>query len=318
MEEYTKSNFYFLQLLVTWKKQFVVVSVIAVVCAVIFSNEFFIKPKYKSFAIVYPSNITPYSGESQSEQMIQLLESADIRNHIIKKFNLIERYEIDSTAKSYRAALIKMYESNIFTSATKYQSVEIKAMDSDPQVACDMVNEIINALNLKARNLQREKTQEVLVVEANQLNLKKRQLDSLNADLVELRVKYQILDYGTQAKEVIKGYVKVLSSGKGSGNLKDLDVMMRNLEEKGGEYYEKMAYYNSSLSAYNTIKIEYDNVWKDMNKELTYTSIVTAPYPSDKKDYPVRWLIVLISLVSTNLFLYLLLVARDYRKRIIQ
>lgn len=318
MEEYTKSNFYFLQLLVTWKKQFAIVSLIAIVCAVIFSTEFFIKPKYKSFAIIYPSNITPYSGESESEQMIQLLESADIRNHIIKKFNLIERYEIDSTAKSYRAALIKTYESNVSIGATKYQSVEIKVIDSDPQVACDMVKEIITALNLKARNLQREKTREVLVVEANQLNLKKRQLDSLNTALLELRVKYQILDYGTQAKEVIKGYVKILSSGKGNSNLKDIDVMMRNLEEKGGEYYEKMALYNSCLAAYNTIKIEYDNVWKDLNKELTYTNIVTPPFASDKKDYPVRWLIVLISLISTNLFLYLLLVARDYRKKIIQ
>ena len=318
MEEYTKSNFYFLQLLVTWKKQFAIVSLIAIVCAVIFSSEFFIKPKYKSFAIIYPSNIAPYSGESESEQMIQLLESADIRNHIIKKFNLIERYEIDSTAKSYRAALIKMYESNVLIGATKYQSVEIKVIDSDPQVACDMVKEIINALNLKARNLQREKTREVLVVEANQLNLKKRQLDSLNTALIELRVKYQILDYGTQAKEVIKGYVKILSSGKGNSNLKDIDVMMRNLQEKGGEYYEKMALYNSCLAAYNTIKIEYDNVWKDLNKELTYSNLVTPPFPSDKKDYPVRWLIVLISLISTNLFLYLLLVARDYRKKIIQ
>lgn len=318
MEEYTESSYYFIKLILKWKKHFMIVSIAAIVVASIFSSEFIIKPKYKSFAIVYPANISPYGSESTAEQLLQLLESSDIRNTIIRKFNLAERYNIDTTAKSGQANLIAAYESNIEVKRTEYESIEIKVLDTKAEVACDMVNAILDALNLKARTLQRDKTKEVLVIVEHQLNFKKHQLDSLNALLIGLRVKYQILDYGVQSKEVIKSYLKALSSGKGSSGFKDIDVMLRNLEEKGGEYYEAIRVYDVTLGLYTGLKVDYENGLKDMNKELTYTNIVTKPFPADKKTYPIRWLIVVASVASADLFLLLILALMDVRKKIIQ
>ncbi len=318
MQEYTQSNYHFLKLIIKWKFYFIMISVVAIIVASIFSSEWFIPSKYKSFAILYPSNITPYGHESPAEQMIQLLESSDIQKDVIQKFNLAKRYDIDTTSKLGETALIATYESNVTISRTQFESIEIKVLDTDPLVACAMVSEIIDALNRKARKLQRDKTKEVLVVLTNQLNYKKQQLDSINSKLFDLRTKYQILDYNSQAKEIMKAYLKVLAGGKANSNFITIDEMMHNLEEKGGEYYSCIRIFDELLKGYSKTKLDYDEEWKDMNKELTYTNMVTSPSPSFKKAYPIRSLIVLVSVVSTNLFLFLIIVFLDTKRKIFQ
>ncbi len=116
-----------------------------------------------------------------------------------------------------------------------------------------------------------------------------------------------------QVKEVTKSYLKAVAAG--GKNLKEIDAMMRNLEEKGGEYFQLQKTLNVLLKSYNTTKLEYDVVLKDLNKELTYANVVTKPAPSFIKSYPVRWLIVLASVASANLLLFILFVIQDNRKK---
>lgn len=314
MREYIQSNNHFIKLIIKWKKHFMIITLVSIITSVIFSSAFFIRPIYKSFAIVYPSNIIPYSSETPSEQLLQLLESADIRNSVINKFNLAAHYDIDTTAKSGHHDLISAYQSNVEVKRTQFNSIEIKVYDTDAQIACDMVVEIINALNLKARSLQREKTKEVLAIVNNQLQTKKKQVDSVNSILQELRVKYQLLDYEVQVKEVTKSYLKALSSGTRKENLKDIDALMRNLEEKGGEYYQMKETFDILLDSYNATKLEHGKVTSDLNKILTYSNIVSKPFPADKKSYPIRWMIILTSVVSANLFLLLILIMGNRSK----
>ena len=316
MKDYLESNYYFIRLIIKWKIHFLIITGASIIVAIIFSSSFFIQPTYKSFAQVYPSNIIPYSSESPSEQLLQLLESSDIRNSVIKKFKLATHYHIDTAAKSGVSKLIATYQSNVEVQQTQFNSIEIRVFDTDPQMACDMVTEIIDALNLKARSLQREKTKEVLVIVNNQLLVKRKQVDSVNAILQELRVKYQLLDYQVQVKEVTKNYLKALSSGTRKESLKDIDALMRNLEEKGGEYYQMQKTFDIVLNSYNATKLESDKVMSDLNKILTYTNIVSKPFPADKKSYPIRWLIVAASAVSANFFLFFILIIMSIKNKI--
>ncbi|HEY0031358.1 MAG TPA: hypothetical protein VGC65_11405 [Bacteroidia bacterium] len=312
MQEYSESSHNFIKLIAKWKIHFAIVTVAALSAAAIFSGEMFLKPKYKSYAIVYPINLTPYSEESASEQLLQLFEAADVRNAVIKKFGLYKHYKIDSAEKSSLATMVATYESNVAIKRTQFESIEIQVLDTDPLQASQMVEEIIASMNLKARNLQREKTKEVEAIIKDQLDMKKRNVDSINAQLHELRVKYQLFDYDVQVKEVTKSYLKAV--GSGGRNLKEIDAMMRNLEEKGGEYDELNKTMNVLLKSYNGTKLEYDNVIKDLTKELTYANVVTKPVPSFKKAYPIRWLIVAVSVASANLFLFLLIIMLDGKK----
>ncbi len=313
MEEYTEGNKHFIQLVKKWKVHFALVSVIAIACAVVFSSAWFITPKYKSFAIVYPANIKPYSTESETEQMLQLYRSADVRNSVIQKLHLSEHYAIDTTEKLGLDKLFSTYETNVGINRTQFESIEIAVLDADPKMASDMVEEIINSMNLKARRLQRDKTREVEILTRGELNLKKYKLDSVNNLLYALRTKYHIFNYQMQAKEVIKGYLRGLNSG--GRNLKEVEVMMQNLEEKGGEYYEANKALDVLSESYNKTQLDYINVQRDLSKELTYANVITKPCPSYKKAYPTRWLIVLISVVSANLFLFLTIVLIDRKKK---
>ncbi|MES2287206.1 MAG: hypothetical protein V4547_16060 [Bacteroidota bacterium] len=303
-----ESNNHFIKLIVKWKNHFMIITVVSIIVSTIFSSKFFIRPTYKSFAIVYPSNIISYSTETPSEQLLQLLESSDIRNLVVSKFKLAAHYCIDTTSKSGLFDLISAYQANVEVRQSQFNSIEITVFDTDAQIACNMVIEIINALNLKARSLQREKTKEMLDIVNNQLLLKKKHVDSVNSILQELRVKYQLLDYEVQVKEVTKSYLKAQSNRTSKENLKDIDALMQNLKEKGGEYYQMKETFDILLDSYNSSKLEYDKVISDLNKILTYTNIVSKPYPANKKSYPIRWIIVLASIVSANLFLLLVLI----------
>jgi hypothetical protein len=313
MQEYKEGSLKFLAVIARYRIHFGIVTLVAIAAAIVFSGEWFIKPKYKSFAIVYPSNITPYSEESTSEQLLQLFQSGDIRNALVKKFNLYKHYGIDSTDKMASSNMTATYESNVEISRTQYESVEINVLDEDPNQACAMVNEIIRSMNLKARELQRDKTKEVEKVLRDQMASQKRDIDSIDNSLRELRVKYQLFDYDMQVKEVTKSYLKALNSG--GKNLKEIDAMMRNLEEKGGEYYKLNKTMDALLKSYDKTKVLYDNATRDLTKELTYANVVTKPSPSFKKAYPVRWLIVLASVASADLFLFLVLLIIDGRKK---
>ena len=66
MKDYLESNYYFINLIIKWKKHFMIITAVSIVLSIVFSSSFFIKPVYKSFALVYPSNIIPYSDESPS------------------------------------------------------------------------------------------------------------------------------------------------------------------------------------------------------------------------------------------------------------
>ena len=71
----------------------------------------------------------------------------------------------------------------------------------------------------------------------------------------------------------------------------------------------------SLVTSYNEIKAEYDQAVSDLTKELTYANIVTSPYVADSKAYPIRWLIVLVTTIS-SLLLTLIVISVIERKRL--
>ena len=87
MENYF-SNKNLIDLVWKWKIHLMVIGILAGIISIIFSGPTFIKPKFKSFAVVYPVNIEEYSEESNTEQMLEIFNSGDIRDQIIEKFEL--------------------------------------------------------------------------------------------------------------------------------------------------------------------------------------------------------------------------------------
>jgi hypothetical protein len=308
------SNISLLRIFLKWKFHLLIVTGLAVALGTVFSGETFIKPKYKSTAIVYPSNIIPYGNETPTDQMLQLFHASDIRSSVCNEFKLDKRYNVDMTRPGARSVLFEMYNENVDIRRTEFESVKIDVYDQDPLVASDMVDSILNLMNLKARALQRSKTAEVVKLLKDQMDFKQAQIDSLEKALRELRERFGVLDYYIQSKEALRAFYKLIGDGGSKDKLKELDTVIRNLEEKGGQSVSLKEIHAKLIDAYTDIKIQYDKALNDSKKELTYTNVITKPYPADRKSTPIRWLIVCVAGFSTFLFTLLIVLIIENRE----
>ena len=79
------------------KTAIIIVTVIAAIAGTVVS--FMLKPKFKSYAVVYPVNLSPSSEESNTEQLLQYFNSEEVKQAVAKKFDLYKHYEIDPNYK---------------------------------------------------------------------------------------------------------------------------------------------------------------------------------------------------------------------------
>ena len=300
MENYFR-NIKLIEILTKWKWHLIIIVVATIVLSVIFSGPSFIKPRYKSSAVLYPSNIREYSDESLTEQMLQIMQSTDIRDSLIQEFNLIEHYKIDTTKKYWRSNLYWNYSRNVKINKTQYEAVLIEVFDFDPYQARDMVNAIINIYNHKIASLHNEKFNEVVAMYERYLVRKSHELDSLKALLRDLGVNYNLLDYSFQTQQVVKGYLGTTDNSGGRINSNEVQRIRKNMEEKGGDLIMLQELIRQEAANYAVIKRDYDRAYMDHDRRFTYSNIISAPQVPDKKATPVRWIIVLVSTLSVLL-----------------
>jgi capsule polysaccharide export protein KpsE/RkpR len=250
--------------------------------------------------------------------MIQLLKSDDIRKDVNRIFNLMKHYNIDSGKDKYsQSHFIEAYLDNIMFRKTEYESVEITVLDKDPKVASDIADTIIDLMNKKAKSLQKEKSEEVVNIYKTQLDRKKLEMDSMELALKDMRIKYGIISYDNQAREVTREYLQALSISGNPEAINESKHLIQNLEERGGDFVSLNENLWRVRGAYNDIKVLYENAIKDVEKVLTYSNVISKPFPADKKSYPVRWIIVLISTISILFiaFLFLAIVERKVKSK---
>jgi len=286
-----------LEILWKWKKHLIIVGLMAILISAIFSSSFFIKPKFKSVARIYPSNnIYTFSDESESEQMLEIISSQDIKLKVIEVFNLSDVYKISKQDPQYLTYMMAEFNDNVTFKKTEYETIEIQVLDTDPQRACTMCDSIISFLDQKVRSMHRIKYEEVAHIAKKDLNLVLHDIDSVQERLNELRKDYKILDYKSQAEEITKGMVKVLAEQKkNTSGGKELEQWMKNLSEKGGEYQLLDNQQQFLVSQMDSIKKIYNQSVSSAEKKITYGQRVQNPVPADKKSYPLRSLIVLVS-----------------------
>jgi capsule polysaccharide export protein KpsE/RkpR len=303
--EYNNSVLF--SLLLRWWKQLLGVSVLALLLSALFSSPFVITPKYRSFAVLYPANVIPMGVETPTEQMLQVLESDNIRDSIVKLYNLYESYEIDPAGPASTTTLIREYQSNVTFRKTEYESVVIEVMDADPVKARDMVNSVIYFFNRKERLLQQEKAMELVKILEEQVAKKKFEMDSAEAVLAGIRQQYGILDYSLQTEYATERYLEVISTPGKQSAAKEIEPLLNALKEKGGDFISLTEHLWRIRGSYNNLKEQLEAAVRDVEKDLTYCNVITNPVVADKKAYPIRWLIVLVSVAGTLLMTLLFL-----------
>lgn len=302
------NNLSLVQLVYKWKWHIIVITLVAALCGAIFSSSKFITPLYKSEAIAYPANITPYSDESETEQMLQIINSQSIIDSIVEKYDLWTDYKIDRDYQFAKTYLMLEYHDKIKISKTPYEAVSIVVNDKDPVVACNIAKDILYYYDQKVAKMHRDKLGEVVIMYERQLREKQNNIDSLKQRLSEIGTSFGVTDVPNQSREVTRSILN--GSGK-ANNLKD------NIEQYGAEVLDLHTKIAAEGNTYVAIKCDYEKELRFFNSSLTYSNIVTEPYPADKKSYPVRWVIVALSGLGALLLTILVLFIIENRKRFI-
>jgi uncharacterized protein involved in exopolysaccharide biosynthesis len=294
-----------------------VIFVAAVILGAIFSGPAFITPLYKSEAIAYPANINAYSDESETEQMLQIIQSQDIVDSVINKFNLMQHYEIDSEYPYWRTALMHAYHENVKIGKTMYEAISIIVYDKDPQIAADMAEAILYYYNMKIGDLHRSKRHEVIQMYERQLIAKRALIDSLKIYLEELGTTYGLIDYSIQSQEIMRGYLKTFDGSDARAvNNAAVKELKENIEKLGGELLTTVEMLQHESRTYVDIKVDYEQEMRFYNSNLTYSNVISKPYPSDKKAYPVRWIIVAMAGIGSLLIAILVIFAIENKKKL--
>ncbi len=296
------------QLIVKWKWHILIITVAAALCGAIFSGSAFITPRYKSEAIAYPANISPYSEESETEQMLQIINSQSICDSIIEKFNLWEHYNIDKNYKYAKTYMMAEYHSNIKISKTPYEAVSVVVSDADPDVACNIAKEVLHYYDMKVQQLHKSKNKEVVLMYERQLRCKQKDIDSLKQRMKVLSATYGVTDYASQSREVTRSFLS--NSSSKSAELKE------NLEKYGPEIIDLNKKIESEATNYVRIKGDYEQELRFLNSDLSYSNVITEPFPADKKSFPVRWIIVTLCGFAAFVLSIMVLFIIENRKRL--
>jgi len=323
-DKQTKKPFFsgvFMQIVIKYKKHLAIIGVAAIILSVIFSSPFFITPLYKSTVILYPTasksiskallsetsgnqkDILEFGEEEQTEQMLQILNSNRIMDRVIKKYNLLEHYGISPNARYKMTQLYKEYESNFKFRRTEYMAVKISVFDKDPQLAADMANEIAELVDSTINQMQKKVARKAFEIVKNEYFKLQNEVKVKEDSMTVLR-ELGVHDYESQAEMFNRQLAIEMAKGNNDG-VRRLQKKLEVLAKYGGPYVslrDALEYDKKQLSQ---VKAKYEEAKVDATENLPHKFIVSSAYKAEKKSYPIRWLIVMISTVSA-LFLAIL------------
>lgn len=137
-----------------WWKLLLIVFIVASALSVVAS--LLVTPRYKSTAILFPTNsnrlskaitdhhysldFMDYGIERDCEYAIQILLSQSMEDDVCNKFNLLEHYGISANDPQKKFKLHENYRSNVSVKRTEYLGVEVSVLDIDPDWAADIAN----------------------------------------------------------------------------------------------------------------------------------------------------------------------------------
>jgi uncharacterized protein involved in exopolysaccharide biosynthesis len=277
-------------LLQQWKK----LAIIALLAAIVgYGVTFFIKPLYKSYAVVYPVNMSPSSEESSTEQLLQWFNSEEVKSSVAAKFDLYNHYDIDPNGDKHDTYFNLRYKELVSINSTLYESIEISVKDTDPKLAKEIVNGIIEATNELIMSVRKERLKEYIENNEKEFALAGKKIDSLKFMINTIRRDFNIIDFQYQSKYISKEAVKSPNlSESNSKTAEGLKIQRTELERLRDVI-------SSQIITYNELRTNIDKYHLDYANKISFTNVVSKPTLPDSKCYPIRSLMAIIISLST-------------------
>lgn len=315
-----------------WRKPLLIITVLAAIGSAIFSGPAFVPPKYKSTVIMFPTStasvsksllaknsmqkedLLQFGEEEQAEQLLQILNSDEIRGKVINKYDLMLHYEIDTTGDYPFTDLFEEYEDNITYKRTEFQSVRIDVMDVDPVMAANIANDIAALLDTTKNRMQKERAIKAMNIAKAEYDYMKDYVRELEDSLNRLR-EMGINDYESMSERFNEAYAKAILEGKVSAATQ-LEGRLKTLSQYGGAYVSIRDMLEHEKEQLSHLRAKYQEAKVDAEQTLPHKFIVNNAFVAEKKSYPIRWLIVVISTISAFLITLISIILMESFKNV--
>ncbi|MES2656664.1 MAG: Wzz/FepE/Etk N-terminal domain-containing protein [Bacteroidota bacterium] len=309
-----KRTYYFelvdvVKFLIKYKKPLSIISIGAAIVAIIFSSPWFIKPLYKSTAVFYPSTNNSISSallsdtrvkskdplefgeQATAQQFIQMLESDNLKNRVISNFKLREHYKISESDGEKNYKMGNLYKKNISVRKTPYASIEVSVLDEVPEKAAEIANGIIVLLDSVKTDIQRRVALQALAIVEQQYKNKEAEVNQIKQTMRDLGAK-GVYSFEEQSKALTE------LAGKG-GNQDYIKKQQASLALYGSEALSSQETLVLELEKLSDLRKKLEQANVDVNATLSNVFVLQQATAAEKKAYPVRWLIVAISIMGS-------------------
>lgn len=307
--EFDSTNLFFFAL--RWWKHLAILCVVAALAAAIFSGPYFITPKFESSVSMFPASTSSisrsvlggpsatridflqYGDVEDAERLLQVLGSAAMRDRVTERFNLMEHYRIPGNSRYRHTYLKRTYQENISFRRTKYGAVEIRVRDRDPDMAAAIANGIAEQIDSLQNSIRLGRAVQAYQVARSQYNDMLRQVRNAE-DSLRLIMRMGVYDVEAQTSMLTQQLAIDLSRNNPSG-VSAIEERLNVLGEHAGSYLFLSNYLTSISTTMTTLQRRVEEARVDMENIASFKFIIDPAYVAERKVYPVRWLIVVLT-----------------------
>lgn len=290
-----------LRVLIKWKRPIAIFVIVASIAAVVAS--LFLDNYYESKAVFYPTNPSRtdrqalfskegsltasdfFGTKNDVNRFISIANSAPVVDFIVNYFNLTQHYGYDTTSSRFkRYKVTEEFKENYSVIKTEYGAIEISVIDTDPQMAADMVNMILEALDKFNKQNITDNRRQVLQMYGQTLKEKQEEVSLLTDSLAVLKSKYDIEETGSPG--IDGGNYMVTASDH---TIAELFRVLRSRQV-------------NAIKDLNEVKTLYDQSMAVSDEDVSSLYMVEKAYASEKKAKPKRSILCL-SAFFISLFL---------------
>lgn len=312
-----------------WRKVIAAITILAAMASS--AVAFMIPEKFKSVVILFPAtsaslskslmsqhgssqgDLLQFGEEDDMERMLQVLNSEEIRERIVKKYKLSEHYAIPDDSKFRKTLLRQEYDDNIQFKKTEFMSVKIEVLDRDPEMASNIANDIASLYDSAMVKMKRGRAIDAYLIIQREYKLVMDEIGSKEDSLHKL-MQMGVNDYESQAERLNEALGKAIVEGR-TAAARELEEKIKTLSTYGTAYMSLRDDLYRMREQSNLLKEKYEQAKVDAQQIISEKFVVDKAFPAEKKSYPVRWIIVTISTLSTLIIALLVItLLENFRK----
>lgn len=284
------------RIVLKWKKPILILVIVSGIVAGFFS-VFVMDEYFLSWSTIYPTNqyvndrnvifnsmsssgqVEYFGSKSDINRVITIANSEPIIDYIIDSFKLVDHYKIDRSKPYWKTKVRKKFDKNYEAIKTEHDAIQISMYDTDPKLASDMVNAVVEKVDEENKSHVNETKQNLYNLISAQILDQQKTVNGYIDTLSQLSAQYKIkVSAGAPGTVIVDG-----SDARAVQLYKSILAKQENAEKE--------------LNNRQNIKQQMEVALKSNSSSLF---IVEKATPADRREKPVRSLVVLITMLLTG------------------